>query len=66
MEGRAKTPEQKRAILERLYSVWLTHPHLRLGQLLHNVVDGTGQALFYIEDQPLIEACENGFRREPE
>lgn len=65
MTNRARTPEEKKAILQRLYKVWLTYPHLRLGQLLHNIVDGTGQALFYIEDEPLIKACEDGFKQDP-
>lgn len=56
--GRAQTPEQKKQVLQRLYKIWLSYPHLRLGQLLHNVVDGSGQALFYIEDEPLVKVCE--------
>jgi hypothetical protein len=61
---RAYTPEQKKQILQRLYSVWLSYPHMRLGQLIHNAVDSSGQALFYIEDQPLIKACEDGFEQD--
>ncbi len=61
---RAYTPEQKKQILQRLYSVWLSYPHMRLGQLIHNAVDGSGQALFYIEDEPLIKACEDGFEQD--
>lgn len=63
MIGRAKTPEQKKQILQRIYAAWLTYPQLRLGQLLHNVMDESGQPLFYIEDEPLAKACEDAARR---
>lgn len=33
---RAQTPEQKREIIERLYTLWQAHPDLRLGQLILN------------------------------
>jgi hypothetical protein len=47
---RAKTPEQKRAIVERILAVWLSNPDLRLGQLLANAVP---RNLFYTEDNLL-------------
>lgn len=47
---RARTPEQKRAIVERILAVWLRNPDLRLGQLLANAVP---RNLFYTEDNLL-------------
>lgn len=54
--GRAHTPEQKRAIVERLYAQWLHMPDLRLGQLL--ALADAGQLLFYVEDEALLELIE--------
>lgn len=60
VSGRAHKPEQKRAIIERLYAAWLAKPDLRLGQLIANATHQcTGQDdPFYIEDERLIEALE--------
>jgi hypothetical protein len=59
MIGRAETPEQKRAILDKIYSMWLQHPELRLGQLLlnaHSVVSNHKDFdIFYVEDETLVE-----------
>jgi hypothetical protein len=54
--GRAATPEQKRAIVERLLALWLEKPALRLGQLLDNA--HAGPLLYYIEDEALIGLLE--------
>lgn len=59
-EGRADTNEKKRAIIERLYIVWCSHPELRLGQLLLNVFRDT--PWYYLEDEPLIEQLEQFYR----
>lgn len=42
--------------IDKLRSMWLQHPELRLGQLIeqHN----TGIDTFYIEDSPLLTAIE--------
>ena len=53
---RATTDEQKRAVIERLYTVWCAHPELRLGQLLGNV---SLDDLYYKEDFPLVETLEH-------
>lgn len=58
ISGRAHTPEQKRAILERLYGVWMRQPELRLGQLLDNSVHN----MFYVEDEALMDALEMSFK----
>jgi hypothetical protein len=56
LSGRAYTPEQKRAMMERLLSAWERYPYLRLGQFLANVADN--HDLFYVEDEDLTAACE--------
>jgi hypothetical protein len=54
--GRAHTPEQKRANIERLYSLWLAQPDLRLAQL---IFAGTGgRDIFSIEDDAFIAELE--------
>jgi len=58
MIGRAHTPAQKRAVIERILVVWENNPELRLGQLLINVLNGidgehTTRRIFYIEDEEL-------------
>ena len=52
--NRATTDEQKRAVIERLYTLWCAHPELRLGQLLANV----SSDLYYKEDVPLMNSLE--------
>lgn len=56
IERRAETPEEKRAIIERLYTMWLRHPQLRLGQLIANSITID---LFSIEDSDLIACIED-------
>jgi hypothetical protein len=61
IRGRAETPGEKRAIIERLYAAWLIMPDLRLGQLLENAVPGSpalGSALYYCEDFELVDRLE--------
>ena len=74
MKGRAKTPEQKRAVIKRLYAAWVAVPDLRLGQLLDsvppmvNTLKNAGHAdLYYVEDEDLADAAErlaSGLTRE--
>lgn len=57
--GRAVTPNQKRAAIERIYAAWLKAPEQRLGQLLGNACrGGMRPTLFYREDEPLADAVE--------
>lgn len=74
MQGRALTPQQKRAAVERLYAAWLAKSDLRLGQLIaiatheHNTENGAASLAsmfdpFYVEDEPLIAAAERMARR---
>lgn len=63
LPGRALTPEQKRAIIERVLAAWEASPQLRLGQLIVNTL-GRNPAhpvsLFFVEDEALAELMENG------
>jgi hypothetical protein len=64
--GRAHTPEQKRAIIERLYIVWLQVPELRLGQLIeivHAAPFCSGS--FYAEDETLVGMIETWAKEQP-
>lgn len=54
--GRAYTPEQKRAVVDRLYALWLQVPELRLGQVLD--LAHAGSLLFYVEDKALLDLIE--------
>lgn len=56
LPGRALTPEQKRAIIERLYTAWLKAPTLRLGQLIY--ASNGLHDLFFVEDETLIASVE--------
>jgi hypothetical protein len=53
MKDRAETPEQKRAVVERVLRGWLARPYLRLGQLLVNAAHNND--LFYLEDEHLAK-----------
>lgn len=53
---RASTPEQKRAIIERLYALWLRNPGLRLGQLFEDAA--ASHLFYYIEDEALLDLLE--------
>ncbi len=58
--GRAVTPQQKLAVVERILSAWLTRPHLRLGQLIEfaRFTRGDMKDLFYVEDERLVAIVE--------
>ena len=43
-------------ILDRLKTLWKKYPDLRLGQLILNVLQDP--ALYYVEDEELIELLE--------
>jgi hypothetical protein len=62
---RSLTPEQKRAIVERVLVAWEKSPQLRLGQMIYSVsyaaltnADNAGRDLFFIEDTDLAELLE--------
>jgi hypothetical protein len=60
--GRAKTEQEKAAVIERLAAVWTGNPHLRLGQLIANVYQDL-HYLYYTEDETLIRAIETCYQR---
>lgn len=53
--GRAETPEEKRIVLERFYTLWMRYPQLRFGQLIKNAFL---EDIYYVEDEPFIEGLE--------
>lgn len=59
---RANTPEQKREVIERLLTLWLEQPELRLGQLIMN----TTHNIYYIEDFDLLDNLEHRWQVEKE
>lgn len=56
---RAYSAEQKRAIIERLYALWLRWPELRLGQLIMNIFGD----IYHVEDSVLIEELERVYQK---
>lgn len=65
--GRAETPEQKRAVVERILAVWERYPLMRLGQLLENSLTvesdrinckGWFQDYFFTEDEDMARIVE--------
>lgn len=53
-----RTPEQQRAIVDRLLAAWLRMPNLRFGQLVSAAADRAEHDAFYIRDEALCEAVE--------
>ena len=53
---RAHSPEQKRAVVERLYEAWLREPELRLGQLLFNALPRQSEFRSWDEVRAMDEA----------
>jgi hypothetical protein len=56
MNKRAITSQQKHEIIDRLFTVWINNPDLRLAQLI-SIVFGP-QDLFYVEDYDFIKELE--------
>lgn len=54
--GRAVTPSDKRAVIERIHAAWVAMPYQRLGQLIENAC--RDKSIFYTEDMTLAELCE--------
>lgn len=52
LKNRALTDEDKRKVIEDLYSIWIKNPKLRLTQLIANVIEK--DEFFYLEDFSLI------------
>ena len=60
-----RTPEQQRAIVDRLLAAWLRMPALRFGQLVTAAVDRAEHDPFYLRDEALCEAVEALANRDP-
>ena len=60
-----RTPEQQRAIVDRLLAAWLRMPALRFGQLVSAAADRAEHDPFYIRDEALCEAVEALANRDP-
>lgn len=48
-----RDPARIDRILGKLRAYWMTHPDLRLGQLVVNMASSGGADTFYVEDEPL-------------
>ncbi len=60
VKNRAETDAQKRWIVDRLLSVWMSKPNLRLCQLIANVIDE--EFLYNKEDYELITELEEAYK----
>lgn len=59
IKGRAETPKEKRAIVERVLRAWEQAPTLRLGQFIDNALTTTaGADTFNVEDDAFASRCE--------
>lgn len=52
-----RNPKRIKKCLRKIEEIWSKHPDLRLGQLILNVINDP--ALYYIEDEKLVELLEN-------
>jgi|GEM_PF-2589869 len=52
---RARTPEEKLQVIQRLYTAWCKVPELRLGQLIQSTFKGD---CFYVSDDKFIKCIE--------
>lgn len=60
-----RTPEQQRAIVDRILAAWLRMPALRFGQLVSAAADRAEHDAFFIRDEALCEAVEALANRDP-
>lgn len=66
IKNRAKTPKEKKQVLNDLLKVWLQNPELRLAQLLMNLQNADGIDIYYKEDFTLIEDLKKFYNYENE
>jgi predicted Rossmann-fold nucleotide-binding protein len=68
MAQRAKTKDEKKQIITRLYKLWLKNPELRLSQLIENTYHhkNDNHCLYFVEDFDLIEALERHYQESDE
>jgi hypothetical protein len=55
VRNRAEEEWQKRDVMEKLLTMWLNNPQLRLGQLLVGAVPASTYDLFFTEDYDLVD-----------
>lgn len=53
-----RTPDQQRAVVDRILAAWLRMPALRFGQLVSAAADRAEHDPFYVRDEALCEAVE--------
>lgn len=64
--GRAISPGEKRAVMNRLLKVWEKVPELRFGQLIENVMSSDSRKMddfFNVEDRILADAAEEFLKK---
>lgn len=52
-----RDPKRIDVILQEISNIWHKYPDMRLGQLIGNVLEGTG--LYYVEDEGLVNALKD-------
>ena len=55
VKSEPRTAEHIDAVLTSVREAWLRHPHLRLGQMIHNAVAGLA---FYVADEDLAKTLD--------
>lgn len=60
----AKRKEEIDATLEIIRTVWIKNPHLRLGQIIENIKNGTD--LYYVEDKDLSKRIKDFYSSDKE
>lgn len=57
-----RNPNRIDRILNEIRTIWKQYPDLRLGQLILNVIENP--ALYYIEDEELVELLKQTYLKE--
>jgi len=57
-----RDPKRIDVVLQEISNIWHKYPDLRLGQLIGNVLEGP--ALYYVEDDGLIQALKDMYNQE--
>lgn len=59
-----RDPKRIDIILQEISNIWHKYPDMRLGQLIGNVLEGTG--LYYVEDEGLVNALKDMYENAQE
>ncbi len=59
-----RDPKRIDTILQEISNIWHKYPDMRLGQLIGNVLEGA--ALYYVEDDGLVNALKDGYENKKE